>query len=293
MAKTQTTETKQELVSPLETKQELVLQQGGALVQTMDPELAAMLAGDSGMGKENITSADMAIPRLAVLQALSKQVQQGKVEYRPDAKPGMIFDNVLNNLYSGETGIIVIPVSFRSTNLEWIPVDAGGGFVADHGSSDEIYKTTEQDPKSKAWMTKEGHEIVKTAEYFAYIVQEHGILPAVISLAKTGQRVSRSWNTMINQFEIPHPADPSKTINPAMFYRSYKLTTGVTTNKKGQSWFTWKVEPHGNTLDLPNGTELYKKARKLHQDVASGEVKVAAPAEMGEASSSEDDSAPM
>lgn len=264
----------------------------GAVVTAVDQELAALIAGDSGLGKENITAADMALPRLAVLQALSKQVQQGKVEYRPDAKPGMIYDNVLNNLYSGETGMIVVPVSFRSTNLEWIPVDSGGGFVADHGASDEIYKTCEQDPKTKAWMTKEGHEIVKTAEYFVYIVQEGGVLPAVISLAKTGQRVSRSWNTMINSFEIPHPNGGGGTLNPAMFYRHYKLTTGVQTNKKGQSWFTWKVEPVGNTMDLPGGIEIYKKARKLYQDVASGAVKVAAPAEMGEAAA-EDDAAPM
>lgn len=259
-------------------KNELEQTAGGGSVTQFDPELAAMLTADSGMGKENITTADMAIPRLTILQPLSPQVTPGKAEYNETAKPGMIYDSVMNKFYSGASGLISLPVHFRSAYLEWIPRSAGGGFVADHGSDSSILTRTKVDPATKANLTAEGHEVILTAEYFCYLLNPEGVSQAIISMAKTQHRKARVWNTLINQFEIPNPADPSQKINPAMFYRTYHLTTVLETNDKG-SWFGWKIEPDKNTLDLPGGRELYLRARKFHADIAAGAVKVAPPVE--------------
>lgn len=271
-----------------ESKSEVVVPPQGGQVQAFDPELAAMLAQDAGLGKENIRTADMAVPRLTVLQPLSPQVTPGKPEYLEAAKPGMIYDSVMNYLYSGSEGINCIPVHFRATYLEWIPRKAGGGFVGDLGLNIDETKY-KRNPETKLLETAEGHEVVLTKEYFAYVLlKEGGIAPAIISMAKTQERKSKVWNTMINQFEIPDPRDPTKMLNPAMFYRSYHLTTTIETNDKG-SWFGWKIEPSKNTFDLPNGRELYLKARQFHADIAAGKVNVAPPVE----GAVEDENAPM
>lgn len=265
----------------------------GAVVAAMDPELAALIAGDSGMGKENIKASDMAIPRLSILQPSSPQVMPGKPEYLESAKTGMIYDSVQNVCYSGEKGLIAIPVSFRSAYLEWIPHNKGGGFIADHGTDESVLKNCKQDSETKMMLTPEGHEIVLTAEYFSFIMPpDGGLFPVIISMAKTQHRKSRVWNFLINQFEIPNPANPEQRINPAMFYRSYKLTTVLESNDKG-SWFGWKIEPGQNTFELPDGRNLYLRARKFHADIASGIVKAAAPVEMAGGGSAEDDNAPM
>lgn len=271
------------------TTTDLVQQSAGGAVQTLDPDLAALIAGDSGLGKENIRTADMAVPRLAILQPISPQVMDGKPERVPGATAGMIYDSVMNHLYSGATGIDVIPVHFRATHLEWIPRKAGGGFVGDLGLNLDATKY-KLNPETKILETAEGHEVIMTAEYFAYVLlPEGGVAPAIISMAKTQHRKSRVWNTMINQFEIADPRDATKTLNPAMFYRSYHLSTTIETNDKG-SWFGWKIEPGKNTFDLPHGRELYLKARELYKNVEAGNVQVAAPLEAG---ITEDENAPM
>lgn len=268
---------------------ELTKIETGGQVQTFDPDLAKMLAEDSGLGKENITTKDMAVPRLAILQPISPQCMVGKPEYLEAAKAGMIYDSVMNHLYSGAEGIDVIPVHFRSTHLEWVKRSAGGGFVGDLGLNFDTSKY-KLNPETRTLETAEGHDVILTAEYFAYVLQkEGGVAPAIISMAKTQHRKSRVWNTLINQLEIPDPRDPSKALNPAMFYRSYHMTTTIESNDKG-SWFGWKIEPGKNTFDLPNGRDLYMKARTFHADIAAGKVQVAPPVE---AAAQEDENAPM
>lgn len=240
-----------------------------------------MLAEDSAMGKENITLTSMAIPRLSVLQPLSPQCLEGKSEYMPEAKPGMIYDSVAHKIYSGAKGIRCIPVNYRFAHLEWIPRNAGGGFVADHGADATILaKCTPND--KKMMMTPEGHEIIGTHEYYVYVYndEDNTVFQAVISMAKTQSGKARGWNTSINQLEIEHPKGSGKMINPAMFYRSYVLTTKPEQNDQGM-WFGWIITPAEMVPMLPRGSELYLKARQFYKDIAAGKVEVAKPVEMG------------
>ena len=45
--------------------------------------------------------------------------------YVDGAEPGHIFDNVSRQVYDGEKGIMVVPVTYRGTYIEWKP-DRGG-----------------------------------------------------------------------------------------------------------------------------------------------------------------------
>jgi hypothetical protein len=46
----------------------------------------------------------------------------------------------------------------------------------------------------------------------------------MISMASSQLRKAKQWNSMINRLQIPRP-DGKGTMNPAMFWTAYKLTT--------------------------------------------------------------------
>ena len=63
-----------------------------------------------GSGRENVTSADLLIPRLTILQGLSPQVTQGKSEYDKSASVGQIWDVGLAEGFDGP--VVFIPVHY-------------------------------------------------------------------------------------------------------------------------------------------------------------------------------------
>jgi hypothetical protein len=160
-------------------------------------------------------------------------------------------------------------------NIEWVPRNKGGGFVADHGSDGKIVEKCQRGEKGELNLPN-GNIIKITAEYFVMMVEEStGEASAfVLSMTGTQMKKSRRWNTMMNQLRAPK--EGGGTFNPAMFYRSYKLTTTPERNDQG-SWFGWVITPDKNTVDYPNGAELYVAARDFRAQVASGAVRASAP----------------
>ena len=75
-----------------------------------------------GLGFDNIDAQDYATPRLKVLMALSPEVADETVA---GAKPGMIYNNVTEELYSGEKGILVMPCGFAREYVEWNNIGTG------------------------------------------------------------------------------------------------------------------------------------------------------------------------
>jgi|TARA_R110000796_G_scaffold250315_2_gene379142 hypothetical protein len=247
----------------------------------------SLLLEDAETG-HNMSNDDMMIPRLRILQTGSPQVNKREGQYVEGAEAGHIFDSVSNKAYDGEAGLTVVPVSYRTTFIEW-KADRKG-LVADHGNKPELLNNCTQSEKGK-YFTPEGNEMVRSAEYFVYVVAEDGsYTPALISMASSGLKKSRRWNSMINRLQIPHP-NGSGTINPAMFWTAYKIFSVPESNDDG-SWFNWEIEmlydaKSGGVIDnLENGTQLYLEARSFKKKIAEGDVKVSPETE----TSSEEDS---
>lgn len=242
-----------------------------------DP-LANLLLADAGAGQEAMGTQDYAIPRLTILQSLSPQVNKRDEAYLDGAEAGMIFDSVMGRTWDGERGLEAILVKYRRAYIEWIPRNKGGGFVADHGSNPEVLAKCAR--TDTGFFLPSGNEIVTVAEYFAFILNEDGPVDHVlIGFAKTQLKKARRLNTMISQFLVQHPSGTGM-FNPAMFYRTYKLTTGPEQNDKG-SWFGWNIEPGRNVLDLDNGEQLYMEARAFFTKINEGKVQVATPVASG------------
>jgi hypothetical protein len=245
---------------------------------------------DAGAGQEEMKRDDYAIPRLTILQDLSPQVKKTEEGYIKGAEAGMICDALNERIFDGDNGIAVIPVSYRRAHIEWKPRKSGGGFVKDHGSDPAILQQVTRDPDS-GLVFKNGNTLSIVGEYFVFLLdKEGGFSPYVLSMSGSQQKKSRRWNTMINQLRVP--AQGGGTFNPAMFYMTYRLSTVPERNDQG-SWFGWKIQPETPTLELDNGDQVYVAAREFRNQINKGDVKVAAPSQGHDTTTTESDDKPM
>lgn len=221
---------------------------------------------DAGMGNENVGQEDVIIPRLKIAQSMSKEIKKAKAEYIEGLEEGGIFNKATGAVY--EQPLLLVPVAYHRRYVEWVPLDQGGGLVnADHPASI-------MDQVNENGLLPNGNEIVDTPEHFCLIIDREAetIEAVVLSMASSGQKVSRMWNTLIRNLKITNPKTGQK-VNPARFYGCYEFTTVPESNDKGD-WFNWKIKYHGPTLELGDlGVEAYREARNLHEMVKAGEVK--------------------
>lgn len=241
------------------------------------PDISDLYLEDAGSGLENITTDDLAIPRLRILQALSPELDRTKPVFVPGAKAGDIFNSVTNRFIDGEKGAKMVFVYFRSSYLQWWPRDSrkGKGFIADHGPNPGALLTQVVRNDKNQDILPDGSELIKTAEYFAFVINEDGTYDRVlIDMSKTQLFKSKRLNTIITSYMIPG-ANGQKLQAP-MFYRFYNVKTKAESNDKG-SWMGWDISAGDLTETLPDGSEIYKDARTYMAAARAGQVKVATP----------------
>lgn len=266
-----------------------------ALPEGMTQDLLDEIMEDADAG-HGFEREDLAIPYLVVLQTNSPQVNPAAPEYIEGAKAGMLYNTVTGDVYSGEAGVVLIPVAYTRGHRAWFPRDSrdGKGLYRDFGSDPSILQKSYQSPTSKKTMIKiDGKELelVVSGDHFVYIVDEGTgeFTQAMFSLSSTQLKQSRRWNTTIAQTVQPNPIDPTRTFRPASFFMTYLVTTEPESNDRGR-WFGVRIAQHGRVLDLPNGEAVYRSARSFRKMIDEGVVRVAPATRLGEVD--EDGSAP-
>ena len=235
----------------------------------------SILLEDAGTASENMTADDMLIPRLRILQSGSPQVKKSEGAYIKGAEEGHIFDNVTNELFDGEKGITVVPITFRKTYIEWTD---DRKFVGDHGININVSNCV-LDDKYKL-RNPEGNVMTLTAEYLVYVIDKNGnYSPALISMSSSALKKSKRWNSMMNRLMIADPNKAGSMFNPAMFWTAYKITSVPESNDSG-AWMNWEIEmiydadSGGIIQNLPNGGNIYLQARDLKSKAVRGEVRI-------------------
>lgn len=187
---------------------------GGALVLNDRPD---WLDPNSYRGSEDVTSKDIILPRIDVLQALSPQIKKSDAQYIEGAEQGMIFNTVSGELYGDQ--LVFIPVMFKREFIVWQDRKAGGGFRG-------AFQTAEEAEHERQMLENpDGHEVVETHVHFVLLVHDDGRLEeAVLSLSKSKRKVSRKLNSLVQMV----PGD--------RFSRVYKLTAIEVDGPKGEYW---------------------------------------------------------
>jgi hypothetical protein len=227
---------------------------------------SGMMMQDSAIGFTGVDMKDVAIPYVAILQALSPQVKKGaqKVE---GAEEGDIFNNVTGRVVKGSKGLMVIPCAYQKRYVEWNDRDKGGGFVKAH-TDERILEKTSKNEKNQDVMQGNSHLIVTTAYHFCVILNEDGTFErVVIPMSSTQLKKSRKWNAIMMGLQLAKPSGGVYT--PPPFSHSYPLTT-IQEVKDKNTWYGWNI---GNPKQITN-VDIYQYARHLSVEVNKGLVDV-------------------
>jgi hypothetical protein len=222
---------------------------------------ADLIMSNAGKGLENITSEDITIPRLSIIQANSPQRKKKDEKYIENADEGDIFNTVTGQLY--KEPLTVIPCAYRKTYVEWIPREKGGGFVAAY---DVRPSDTTTDPATRKSFLKNGNQLVDTAEHFVIIKRDDDSFEsAVLTMTSSNLTVSRKWNTLLKMKKINVKG---QMIDPPSFMYEFTLSTVEATNDQG-TWQKYKIEEIGQ-IDKKH---LFIASETLSKSVDTGKVK--------------------
>lgn len=175
----------------------------------------------AGEGLENINLEDQKTPFLVILQILSPPCQRDNDAFVKGAEPGMFFNTALRKLYGRK--INVIPLAMKKVWLEWKP--NRGGLVDRHEpNSIPVDKTDFTEWKFNGNIIQENY-------MFFCLIEGHfkdGIV--ILSLASSGIKHAKNWNTMIVNTKLPGG-------KPAPIFSSvWELESVKNTNDQG-SWY--------------------------------------------------------
>jgi len=229
-------------------------------------ELDKMLQADAGIGLENITTEDMQIPFIRIIQALSPQLQKDDPLYIKGAEQGDIFNTVTQEVYKQDGGVLVVPAFFEKKFLEFALRSSGGGFVRELASDDKDIALTTREGSIE--MLPSGNELVRAHQHLVIARSADGTFaPSVLDMKKTQLKVSRRWNTLKNSARLP-----SGMLMP-IYGTAWNLTTVLEANDQGK-WFNYKLD---RVTDItPEIEKMMLEARMMYQSVSKGEVKMAA-----------------
>ena len=217
------------------------------------------LLADVGRGLEKVSSDDMTIPRLAIIQSGSPQRKKKDDKYIENADEGMVFNTVSNSLYKDT--FYVVPCEFEKLFIEWVPRESGGGLVTMYNSANKPQAKKEEN--GRRFLLENGNQLVDTAQHYVMVLGKDGSYePAVMSMSSSLLTVSRNW---VTRMKLQRENVNGKLIEPPTFYYKWPITTIEKTNSDG-SWFIYKIgnpEPVGDA-------DLYQAARSLSDSVRKG-----------------------
>lgn len=148
-----------------------------------------------GQGSQNVSAADMAIPRIKLLQLISEEVQPAKPKYVEGATPGLLMNSVTREL---ATSLFVVNLHFSRKTVVWKKRKAGGGMFGTYESEAEAIQALESAGEVVAQ-----YDISENPTHLLMVLSDTGEPKGVAILDMPGVkvRVSKTWNTLINDEE--------------------------------------------------------------------------------------------
>jgi hypothetical protein len=192
---------------------------------------------DHGAGNEAVSTEDMGIPVLSLLQSTSDELET--VE---GARAGMFCNSITKELM---TSVFVINLLFRKTYAVFRKRTHGGGFHGTYNTEAEAIEKRQTLPGDLA-----AYDIVETGEHVLLLLDKDGVPQhtALMRFKSTGLAASRTWNSELNLTNE----------GAARFATVWELTPLKKSNDKG-TWYLPKPAYAGWA-----GEELYKAAKTAY-----------------------------
>lgn len=246
-----------------------------ALISRDDAPTPAFMARDAGMGTENMSQADMEVPRLKLIQGTSKELQ----EYN-DLRPGCFFHTAQEFIF--DQPFLAVPIFYDKRYLLWRPLDDGGGILARsddaiHWSPPNVKFTVKLDRKdggqTVSWTTADTVAQSGLAEWgtqnpddpnsppaatlmynFLFAFPEHpDLMPAAFTFQRASIKAGRRFITKL------------RTSRDPIFGRVFQVSPTDETNSTGKDFKGVSVTGYGKLQD----EEVYNQYRALHESFAA------------------------
>lgn len=247
---------------------------GKAVATKEQAQLPAEYAGleaMEGQGLDDLDSSDKSIPFLKVLEKNSPEI-----ETVDGAKPGMIIDTATLEVYES---IRFVPACREHAFVEWVPIDNGGGLVANYGMEEPISKwALSQRGRIRL---KNGNDLVETFYLFGVLLPDAGDdeaepKPAVIAFTST--RI-KTYKSIVNRSDgIMLLGASGRKFKAPWFCHVWRI--GTTKKVDGaQSWFLYTAEfdspdKSAGGARLPADHPVLEMGNALVQQKASGELTI-------------------
>ena len=237
-----------------------------------------MFAVDAGVGVSDLSSEDLAIPFLKVLQKMSDELDD-----LDDAKAGDIYNTVTKNVVKGKDGVTVINCAYSLQYIEWEPRGTGTG--APHhiySSADDIPQTERGDDNKDYVVGGSGRYLERTAQHYVLIIDEDGMTQqALLPMKSTQFKKSKQWNSAMRSLKMKD--SKGGLFTPPRFSHIWKLETVPEENKNG-SWHGWQISKDSVVSD----PSIYAEAKLFAESILAGQVSVKHVREEEKTSSDED-----
>lgn len=224
-----------------------------------DDSVPDFMRSDAGQGMGNISSEDLEIPRLKLMQGTSPEVK----EY--DAlKPGHLFHT--GALENFPDGVSVVPLYVDKRYMLWRPLENGGGVLAraDDGTNwtpanrtFEVQLDKKDGGHKVVWKTADTVEASGLAEWgssnpndpdsqpaavlmycFVVMFPDHPeMMPAVLTFQRTSIKAGRKWLTALKNKRAP------------IFGQRFRLNVVEDRNESNQEFYNLSVSGEGFVSD--------------------------------------------
>jgi len=225
---------------------------------------ASMFAEDAGVGVDELSSEDLAIPFLKVLQKMSPELDD--IE---GARAGDLYNTVTKEVIKGGDGVRVVNCAYTLQHIEWEPRGSGTGAPhAIYSAGDTLPKTERGDDNKDYVVDGSGRYLERTAQHYILLVDEDGITSqALLPMKATQLKKSKQWNSAMKSMKMKD--GNGNLFTPARFSHIWHLESVSEENKNG-SWHGWQISKDSQIED----PGIYAEAKHFAESIMAGQVKV-------------------
>jgi hypothetical protein len=243
-------------------------------------QLPAFMRNDVDLGKENIGRDDMDMPRLKLMQGLSKELT-----LYDDLKAGHFFHSAAEMIF--DEPFRVVPIYFDRQFILWRPLEAGGGIIA-RAPDGVHWQPSSGEVKTKLDRKDGGHEVTwkwdetvdgsglaawgtmnpndlnsppaATLMYnFLLAFPDHPeLMPAVLTFQRSSIKIGRKFNTKL------------KTVRTPLFGSVFTLSSYDDHNAANQDFKNINITGSGMVQDAA----LYDSYKNLHLAIAKSGLNI-------------------
>lgn len=222
---------------------------------------------NSGAGLENLDRNELKLPRLAIAQGLSPQLDPDKPEYIEDLRQGDMFNSVSGEVYGRGPFYFTVLRIEKPRHIEFRPREDGGGVLD--------MNVPAGDPRTKFTMDEDGNSVApKATKFLDFLVAQLPLNPDAPEEAMKSVMALSCKSTALKA---------AKVLNSLLMYRAPKPTfaarfvvhTVKETNKKGTYWtFSIANAPVAGGGGWIVDPREYGLSKSLHDMMQSAEVVV-------------------